>query len=118
MRKTRKERREEEARILAEMDEALREARGERGKTQENAAEKETEKGNDTQAPTYYDGSVPEQMHCRRCGNAMEKGKCPVCGFTVYMPMDEGTRKKVRLITGVVLVALFAVLFVWLNAKG
>ena len=47
----------------------------------------------------------------------MEHGVCPACGFKIYVPMDEEKRKKIKLITTVVAVAAFIVLFVVLQFK-
>ena len=100
-RQTRAERKAEEARILAEMDAAM-------GKSSPTA-DTETEK----QGGTY--SSNRETIHCKRCKSVMEQGVCPVCGFRVYTPMDEGKRKKIRLIVGGICVVVFLAAFLILR---
>ena len=93
----RREKRERERKILAEMDAAMRE--------QENTPKPdktETEKEPPRATPT---------VHCKRCKTPMEQGVCPTCGFRIYQPMDEKLRRKIRwILTGVCLVA-FVVLY-------
>ena len=102
-RQTRAERKAEEARILAEMDAAM-------GKSSPTA-DTETEK----QGGTY--SSNRETIHCKRCKSLMENGVCPICGYKIYMPMDESKRKKIRTVVSVVCVAAFVVLFLILQLK-
>ncbi len=90
---TRKEKREEERRVLAELDEAV-------------AKEKESAS---PQKPQEEDGE--QKIYCRRCKSVMQKGVCPTCGYKIYIPMDEGKRKKIRLIVGAISIAVFLVLF-------
>ncbi len=100
-RQTREERRAQEARIIAEMDEAM-------GKTTPVVSEK-TENQGGKYAPKE------EIIHCKRCKAVMEKGVCPVCGFRIYVPMDEAKRKKIRIVVGSVCVAVFVVAFLLLR---
>ena len=100
-RQTREERRAEEKRIIAEMDEAM-------GKTPSVESEKTQNQGG------KY-GATSEVIHCKRCKSVMENGVCPTCGFRIYMPMDEAKRKKIRIIVGAVCVAVFVVAFVVLK---
>ena len=95
-----KKRREEEEKLLAEMDEAMREIEA---KKEEGSA---GEKGK-----TVLYGQ-PETVHCRRCKTVMEKGVCPSCGLKIYMPTDEGKRKKIRKIATVICLAVFVVILV------
>lgn len=97
---TRKERREEETRILADFQEALKENSGE--------AQKEESK---EEKKASFDGVQPQTIHCRKCKTLMENGVCPTCGFKIYMPMSDEERKKIRRITTVVAVVVFIVLF-------
>ena len=97
---TRKERREEETRILADFQEALKENSGE--------AQKEESK---EEKKASFDGVQPQSIHCRKCKTLMENGVCPTCGFKIYMPMSDEERKKIRRITTVVAVVVFIVLF-------
>ena len=55
-------------------------------------------------------GYEPEQIHCKRCKTLMEKGVCPNCGFTMYVPMDETKQRKIRLISGAILIVVFALI--------
>ena len=97
---TRKERKEEDARILSEFQEALKETSGEAQK----------EEGKEEKKPSF-DSAQPQTIHCRKCKTLMENGVCPACGFKIYMPMSDAERKKIRRITTVVAVAVFIVLF-------
>ncbi len=96
---TRKQRKEEERRILAELDEAL-------------AEEKQSKAPTENDERRYVcDGTQPERIHCRRCKTLMEKGVCPTCGYRIYTPMSEAQRKKTRGIVAVVCIGVFVVLF-------
>jgi len=97
-------RKEEENRILAEMEEAMKAEKEE--KTQETPMKKSRYFG-------IIEDETPEKVHCRKCKTLMENGVCPNCGFHIYTPMDEGTKKKIRWIVGGVCLAVFAVLFLW-----
>lgn len=96
----RKEKKQKEQEILAQMDAAMLEQRPQ-------GEEQEERKGDET---------MPSQMHCKRCKTLMKNGVCPTCGFTVYMPMDEGKRKKIRWIVTAVALGIFILLFVALQA--
>jgi hypothetical protein len=99
---TRKERREEEARILADFQEALKENSGE--------AQKEESK---EEKKASFDGVQPQTIHCRKCKTLMENGVCPNCGYKMYVPMDSEKQKKIRWIaTGVCVVAFFLLLII------
>lgn len=110
---TRKEKKAEEARVLAEMRAALEEAeREERGYT-DTETETQIEKGKantpQTQAPVY---------HCRRCKTAMQNGVCPTCGFKMYVPMDEKKLGKIKVVLTAIGMALFLVIFLYLQMKN
>ncbi len=77
-------RREEEKRILAELDEAV-------------AAEREERR--------------TPRLFCKRCKNEMDGNICPVCGYKIYTPMAEEKRKKIRTALTVVLLGIFVLLF-------
>ncbi len=89
-------RKEEEKRILAEMDEAMRELSGESQEPQ-----------------TDEQPSTPSQkLCCRRCKSELNaNGVCPVCGYRVYMPMDEQKRRKIRLLVATACIVGFLILF-------
>ncbi|MBE7079183.1 MAG: hypothetical protein E7380_04935 [Clostridiales bacterium] len=90
-RKTRKERKEEERRILAELD-------AETLSTQNGEGYAVDEEGN----PCAI---------CPRCRSAVKGEKCPVCGYKEYRPISDKTRKTVRIALGVVLVGVFLVIY-------
>ena len=106
MKKTRKDKREEEARIIAEMDAAMQELNA------ENTAEEPPQSPQKKQkrAP-IEDEHMPERLHCKRCKTLMENGVCPTCGFTVYIPMKKERRNRVKVVVTAVLMAVFVVLF-------
>ncbi len=99
--KTRAEKRAEEARIIAEMESAM-------GKSASQASAQNPE-NTQNEGGTYAPNS--EKIHCRRCKSVMEKGVCPVCGFRIYMPMDEKKRKKIRIIVAAATLVVFVALF-------
>ena len=92
---TRQQKKEEEQRIIAEMEEALSETRGEN-------AEKSKK--------SVY-ATEPKQIHCRRCKTLMENGVCPTCGYKIYMPMNDTKRNKIRLITAIVFIVIGVIVF-------
>ena len=106
--KTRVERKEEERRMIAEMEEAM----------QETASKKERDGQPDVKAEKKqkwggaYEDITPQQIHCKRCKTLMENGVCPTCGFRIYVPMSKEKREKIRLIVAGVCMAVFVVLFV------
>ena len=108
---TRQQKKEEEKRIIAEMESALAE-----GKTLEKPEEdpsnrRETEK-------YVYDETMPKDIHCKRCKTLMEKGVCPTCGFRIYVPMDKKKRDRTKLILAVVLMAAFLAVFIFSQIKN
>ena len=82
-------RREQEQEIMSQMSEALQE-----------------EKVETTEEPA----SEGMQVHCHKCRTLMVNGKCPACGHTIYMPMDEQKQKNIRWIAGGILFAIFLIL--------
>ncbi len=93
--------REEEQKILAEMEKAMQE----NGQADSRAQLPQKRIG-------PFKDKTPESIHCRKCGTLMEKGKCPTCGHTIYVPMDEGKKKLVRWIVGGVCLVVFAIVFI------
>ena len=113
---TRKERKEEEKRIIAEMDAAMAENKE---KQAENSTETQTEEKVEKKGKTsFYDVTTPEQVHCKRCKTLMENGVCPTCGFRIYVPMETEKRDKIRLWLTVGGIALFLVLFLISQIKN
>lgn len=108
---TSRERRAEERRILAEMNEAM----------QEQTPKSEKPSGKQKSAPAKtakkYDDTMPETVHCKRCKTLMENGVCPACGFTIYVPMNEEKRNKIKLVLTVVAFVVFAIVFIAMQYK-
>ncbi|MBR4942902.1 MAG: hypothetical protein IKZ28_02625 [Clostridia bacterium] len=102
MRKTKAEKRAEEEKIIAEMEEAMRELNA--SKTEEELSAEESR--------SDADGENPKGSHCPKCGKVTDKGSCPSCGFRAYQPMDERTVKRVRLIVGGVLILAFIIFMI------
>ena len=84
------ERKQQEKEIMAQMKEVMQE---------EKPAQAEASKKNGM------------QIHCYKCKTLMENGKCPSCGHTVYVPMDEQKQKNIRWIAGGILFAVFLIVF-------
>ena len=112
---SRKERKEEEKRIIAEMDAAMAENQA---KAEENATDKEAEKPKKASKFSFYDQTTPEKVHCKRCKTLMENGVCPTCGFRIYVPMEQGKRDKIRLWVTVVSIVVFILLFLITQIKN
>lgn len=105
--KSRKEKREEERRIIAELDAAVQE--------QETGTESVPQAA---PAPKNRQEKGKQRYHCPKCKTTLEQdGKCPTCGYKMYMPMDEKTRNKIKIILTVVLMVIFAVMFVILQFR-
>ena len=113
---SRQQKKEEEKRIIAEMEAALRE-------NEKNVAENPEDRGQVcdeiqksgvslSRKNSIFDSTTPETVHCKRCKTLMENGVCPTCGFRIYVPMEKGKRDKIRLWVTVVCMAVFLVLFV------
>ena len=106
-------RKEEEAQVLAQMNAALLEKGVKTEQKPMTKAEKRREKRN-----SGYDDTMPEKIHCPRCKTLMEKGKCHNCGYYVYVPMNEKTRNKIRLILGGILIAGMVIAFMIYKITG
>lgn len=89
-------RKEEEKEILAQMDEAMKE-------------EKKKEKPS---VAADNKGMEPKEIHCRKCNTLMENGKCPACGHTIYVPMDEKKQQTIRWVLGGICFAVFIVVVI------
>ena len=109
---TRAEKKAEEARIIAEMEAAVRE---QRETEQAEDREKQTPSTRKSNNSGLFLDVTPEQIHCRRCKTLMENGVCPTCGFKIYVPMQKEKRDKIRLITTTVAMVALVVLFVILQ---
>ncbi len=108
----RKQKREEERRMLADFDAAVaaeKEGKAERGEAEKSSAEAKRSR------ESFYSSTQPTSLHCRRCKTLMEEGKCPVCGYKTYMPMTEEKRKRVKGILTAVFLGVFLVLFIALR---
>ena len=88
----------EEEKILAEMDEAMKEQAKE---------EKETKK---SKLSEIFQDKTPNQLHCRKCQTMMQDGVCPTCGFRMYVGMDKEKQKKIRFIAGGVCLLILLVI--------
>lgn len=100
---TRQEKREEEQKVLAQMEEAMQEEK------QEKPAPKE--EGEKKSRSSFYASTEPERVHCRRCKTLMENGVCPTCGFKMYVPMSEEKRKKIKMVATAIGFAVFIAIF-------
>ncbi len=94
-REKRKEKKEEERRVLAELDAEIAEKK--------KAKEEEGEK--------------PLLGRCPRCKTNLRTEGCPTCGYKIYVGMSEEERKKIKNILTVVGLAIFLVLFIVLKMK-
>ena len=115
---TRKEKKAEKERVLAEMKAALEEAeraeRAENGGNGENVAKEENAPTKPQPAPQ---ASQAPTYHCRRCKTVMQNGVCPTCGFKMYVPMDEKKLGKIKLVLTVVGMAIFVGIFIYLQMQ-
>ena len=98
-----KQKREEEQKVLAQMNEAMQENQAQPVKKEENAQK--------TKKTSFYGATQPTTMHCRRCRSMMEDGVCPTCGFKMYVPMSEEKRKKIKTITTAIGFVVFIIIF-------
>ena len=112
---TSRERRAEERRILAEMDEAMKAQDSQTQKTEEEGT---TPAKTVKRTKTQDNGIMPSTLHCKRCKTVMENGVCPACGFKIYMPMDEEKRKKIKMALTVVGFVVFIIIFVAIQFKN
>ena len=92
-----KTRKEEEKEILAQMDEAMKENKAKEGQVKRVGP---------------FQDKTPNQIHCHKCNTLMENGKCPTCGHTIYMPMDEKKQKTIRWILGGICAVAFIVVVI------
>ena len=58
-------------------------------------------------------------VYCFRCKQQINASDdhCPFCGFKRYVPMDEKKRDKIKMITTVVGIVVFIIIFVILEFK-
>ncbi len=109
--KTRAEKRAEEARIIAEMESAM----GNIPMVQNVDSAQKNQNPQNTQNEGGKYAPKEEKIHCKRCKSVMENGVCPVCGFRIYVPMDEKKRKRIRWIVATATIAVFVALLVILR---
>ena len=107
---TRKEKKAEEVRVLAEMKAALEEA---------ERAEKEASGEAESASAPKWESPAPQEptYHCHRCKTVMQKGVCPVCGFKMYVPMDEKKLGKIKLVLTAIGMAIFIAIFLYIQMK-
>ena len=148
---SRAERKAEEARIIAEMDEAMAALKhsdsgkeepagaarfgaeapsegemlsGKDGAAGGKTAGNETESGvaereAEPETGTAEAGSgEPSGRRCPKCGGEVKRGVCSRCGHYEYVPPDEKTVRKIRLVVGGICVALFLVWMLVNSIKG
>ncbi len=113
---TRKEKKAEEKRILAEFEAALKEERANDLESKRANAPQKEETGE--KKPSFYASADPKSVHCKRCKTLMEEGVCPVCGYKIYQPMSEEKRRKIKGIITAVAIVVFAVFLVLGLMKG
>ena len=123
--KQKRNRREEERRIIAEMQAAVFEENANTGglseiESAENSAEKQPTKAQIKREKKNhgYDETMPEKLHCPRCKTLMEKGVCPSCGYRVYVPMDKKKRDRVRMIVAIVCIVGFLIIYLATQFAG
>ena len=148
---SRAERKAEEARIIAEMDEAMAALKhsdsgkeepagaarfgaeapseGEMLSGKDGAAGGKTA-GNETVSGVAGGGAEaqtgvgeagpggPSGRRCPKCGGEVKRGVCSRCGHYEYVPPDEKTVRKIRLVVGGICVALFLVWMLINSIKG
>lgn len=67
---------------------------------------------------TQTDEKKPRTIPCPRCKMPMQEDeRCAACGFKKYVPLDEKKRNKIKLITTIIAMVVFVVLFVILQFK-
>ena len=106
--RTRQDRKEEELRIVAEMEAAMKEY----DKAKNAQSDAPDNEPSDSNARDSYDETMPQQIHCRHCRTLMENGVCPNCGYRIYVPMAKEKRDKIRLILAGICMGIFVVLFI------
>lgn len=91
---------EEERRIIAEMEAGLQEVR---------------DKGRGEEESRPYGEDLPNILHCKRCKTVLNEGVCPVCGFKIYVPIEKEKREKTKKILTAVFLVGFAVILLLLQ---
>ena len=92
---------------------------------EENCAENTKNAQNAVQAPpkttdgqTQTGEKKPKTIPCPRCKMPMQEDeRCATCGFKKYVPLDEKKRNKIKLITTIIAMVVFVVIFVILQFK-
>ena len=117
---TKEEKRAEESRMIAEMEEAMREKEGQASNSAtQDVPPSQTETSAATPTQTAPKRNKEKKgYHCPRCKTLLQgDGVCPTCGYKMYIPMDEKKRNKIKIILTAVLMAIFVVLFVILQFR-
>lgn len=112
MKKTREQKRAEERAIIAQMEEGLQQTAtpsDDFSPAEPTPLESEKKRKGIFSKPQDV---TPEKIHCKRCKTLMEKGVCPVCGYKMYVPMDEKKRNAIRLALTAVFIGVFLILFI------
>ena len=118
---TRQQRKEEERRVIEQMKAALAEA--DAREQSEQSEQAQTPNQGETHTPpaqpqkqSVFD-VTPQVLHCKRCKTEMKNGKCPTCGFEMYVPMSKEKRDKIKLYATIVAMAIFVVIFIITRLK-
>ena len=115
---TRQQRKEEERQIIEQMKAALAEADAQDQAEQEQAEQPSAQAETNTQPQKQSVFDVtPQVLHCKRCKTEMKNGKCPTCGFEMYVPMSKEKRDKIKLYATIVGMAIFVVIFIITRIK-
>ena len=106
--------REEEKKILEEMDAAMREKR-EKEADEARTAEKSHENHREEPSKTARGGKDSE-IRCPRCGRLLEnRHACPYCRYTGYIPMSKRETRRLKLILYPIVLAAAILLLVFAN---
>ena len=91
--------------------------------TAQEVAQEVAQTGTEENASTETQAQTGEKkqkaVYCFRCKQQINASDdhCPFCGFKRYVPMDEKKRDKIKMITTVVGIVVFIIIFVILEFK-